>query len=313
MKADMENVKIKFLDTAGNVYEAEPLSFSFIRERYTPYTQCSGIIIGDFDVAWIYSAELYYEDKLLHKGMADRVEKKYKDGRWLISFFSRGYTMLLGQNEPEPGIIKNVALGSLISGNTHIPNVTWQATTENVNYIYVKEKSTIWDAICAYAYKAYHSYPYIRSANAVYASVPDENTLFNYNNETIVSMGEQVSTSGMISKVYMCDTDGAYSYSQENSYTQEYDIIREKYYSLDQQWVATPNDGLQAKLNYSNKARNMVYLIYAGHRFENLMDRANYNLNGINFMLSEYISGVEFYGNKNGIFTKVTVYRDSYS
>lgn len=308
----MENVKVVLKNANGESQQAVPINFRFIRERYTPYTQCTGVFIGNIEISSICTIELYYNGTLLHRGMSDSIVKKYKDGRFIISFLSRGYTLLLGQNEPKPGIRNNLTLGGLISENAHIPNVQWEATTDLVNYIYVKEKSTIWDAICAYSYKAYKNYPYIKNTNTVYASVVQSPKTFNYNSERIITMGESVSTSGLLSKLYMCDTEGEYTYTQDNSIADDYNIVRRKYYPLDKQWLENPEDGLKAKLNYSNRGKNAVYLVYAGHKFENLMDKGNYNLDGINFMLSEHISGVEVTGNKNGVFTKITVYRDSY-
>ena len=261
----------------------------------------------------VCTIELYYNDRLLHRGMADDLSKEFKDGRFFISFLSRGYTMLLGQNEPKPGVITDIALGSLIGINTHIPYVQWQATTQLAGYIYVEEKSTIWDAICAYAYKIYNNHPYIVDSNTVYASLPEVETKMNYNFEVIVSMGETVSTSGIISRVHMKDTNDEYTLTQDNSLSSQYNIVREKYYPFDMQWIHSPEDGLDSKLKFSNKAIKAVHLTYVGHKFENLMDKAVYNYNGNGFMLSEYISGVEFYGNKNGVFTKITVYRDSYA
>lgn len=309
----MEDIKIVFKDINGNEQEYTPIGFKFVRERYTPYTQCTGTFIGDVDVSVVKSILLYYQGRILHRGMADSISKSYKNGRYITGFMSRGYSMLLGQNEPEPGIRSGVNLANLISENTSIPNVTCQAYTDSVNYIYVKEKSTIWDAICAYSYKAYKNYPYIINTNMVYADVPSDPQKFNYNTENIVTLGEGVSTSGMLSTVYMSDTEGAYTYSQSNSATNNYSIVRKKYYPLDRQWLASPEDGLKSKLFYSNRGIYSASLVYEGHKFENLMDTANYSQLKNAFMRAEYICGVEVFGNKNGVFTKITVYRDSYS
>lgn len=309
----MENVKVVFRDTNGDEQEYVPISFRFVRERYTPYTQCTGTFIGDVEVSLVSSIKLYYNDRILHYGMADSIKKNYKNGRYIVSFMSRGYSMLLGQNEPKPGIRSKVNLANLMSENTHIPNVTCQAYTQQVNYIYAKEKSTIWDAICAYSYKAYHSYPYIRNTNVVYASAPSEPQGFNYNTENVVSLGEGVSTSGMLSKLYMSDTEGEYTYTQESSVASDYSIVRTKYYPLDKQWLAAPEDGLKSKLNYSNKGVYSAWLVYPGHNFENLMDKADHSQLKYAFMRAEYICGVEVFGNKNGVFTKISIYRDSYS
>lgn len=309
----MENVRVSFVNTDGTAQDFTPFSFRFNRERYTPYTQCIGSVIGKAEISAISYIELYYDDTLLHRGMADSVEKKYINGRYVTTFLSRSFTMLLGQNEPKPGIITNITLGSLISQNTSIPNVQWQATTESVNYIYVKEKSTIWDAICAYAYKAYENYPYIVNTNSVYVTAPETNKLFNYSNERLVTVGEKLTTSGILSTVLMCDTDGEYSYVQDNASAEAYDIVRKKYYALDRQWLSSPEEGLDFKLAYSNRGIYSKYLKYPGHKFENLMNKANCNINSSPFMKAQYISAVEVRGDRNGVFTTITVYEDDYA
>lgn len=309
----MEDVRVVLRNDYKYFLSIAPISFKFIRERYTPYTQCSGVIIGDIDISQVNTIELYYQGKLLHLGMADSISKIHKNGKYIINFLSRGFTMLLGQNEPKPGIINDISLGSLISMNTHIPNVSWEATPANVNYIYVKEKSTIWDAICAYAYKAYGNYPYISGNNSVMASIPKNSTVFNYNNYKIITVGENVSSSGILSKVHMSDIEGNYSYTKDNDDAKKYNIVRNKYYPFDRQWLSSPTDGLLTRLKYSNRAINSAFIKYEGHYFENLMDKAKFTLEGNVFFNNEYISKVEFYGNKYGVFTQLTVYRDSYS
>lgn len=308
----MENVKIKLINNNDTQTEVEAAGFRFVRERYTPYTQCEGVIIGNYDISLVFCIELYYNNQLLHKGMADSIQRKYQNGRYIITFLSRGYTLLLGQNEPKPGIISDITLGSLIGYNTSIPNVTWEATTKKVGYIFVKEKSTIWDAICAYAYKAYKNYPYIYGVNSVHTSVPESPKRFNYNLQKIVSMGEKLSLSGIISKVYMSNTDGEYEYSAQNNNAQADEIVREKYYPLDKQWYSSPQDGLKSKINYSNRGEYAAWVKYKGHLFENLLDKAVYTTD-CNHMLAEKICAVEVVGNKNGVFTTVSIYRDSYS
>ena len=309
----MEEVRLVFKHGNNFLLSKAPVSFKFTRERYTPYTQCTGVIIGDVEVSEINSIELYYQNKLLHKGMADSITKVYKNGRFIVKFLSRGFTMLLGQNEPKPGIISNSSLASIISMNTQIPNVSWEATTEIINYIYVKEKSTIWDAICAYAYKAYKNYPYISQDNVVNASIPTNATIFNYNSYKIATIGEGVSTSGILSTVFMSDADGEYTHTKDNNFAKSHNIVRKKYYPLDKQWLASPQDGLESKLKYSNRGVNLAFIKYEGHRFENLMDKAKFDYKNKAFLNNEYISRVEVLGNKYGVFTTISVYRDSYA
>lgn len=309
----MDEVRLVFKHNTNFLLSKAPVSFKFTRERYTPYTQLSGVIIGDIDVSKVNNIELYYQNKLLHKGMADNVSKIYRNGRYIITFLSRGFTMLLGQNEPKPGIISNSSLASIIAMNTFIPNVSWENTTSIESYIFVKEKSTIWDAICAYAYKAYKNYPYILNDNTVMASIPTGVTTFDYSSNKIMTCGECASTSSMLSKVFMSDMDGEYSYTQENADASQYNIVRKKYYPLDKQWYASPEDGLDFKLKYSNRAVNLAFVKYKGHRFENLLDKAKFIKGGNTLINNERISKVEVIGNKYGVFTNISVYRDSYA
>ena len=161
--------------------------------------------------------------------------------------------------------------------------------------------------------KAYENYPYIVNTNSVYVTAPETNKLFNYSNERLVTVGEKLTTSGILSTVLMCDTDGEYSYVQDNASAEAYDIVRKKYYALDRQWLSSPEEGLDFKLAYSNRGIYSKYLKYPGHKFENLMNKANCNINSSPFMKAQYISAVEVRGDRNGVFTTITVYEDDYA
>ncbi|MDE6149220.1 MAG: hypothetical protein K2F81_03875 [Ruminococcus sp.] len=308
----MDIATITFSYTDGTNASYIPIDFKFTRERYTPYTTLEGHLLTARDITDINTVYLYINNKLVHCGMADFIQRKNAKGRNLITFTSRGFTLLLGQNEPVPGIISNVNLKGLVSDNVTIPYVQCQEDTKTVNYIYVKEKSTIWDAVCAYAYKAYKTYPFITGTNTVNAASGRGVENHSYFSETITYYGETLSTSGLLSQVYMADSEGKYSYTKKNGHSENRKIVKKKYYPLDRQWYSSPEDGLQSKLNYSNKGYISAELQYKGHKFENIMDRAVYQ-NGTFLINSERISAIEVTGNKRGIFTKVTVYRDSYA
>ncbi|MGN1132840.1 MAG: hypothetical protein ACI4RN_00120 [Oscillospiraceae bacterium] len=305
----MEDIQLKIIYKDGNEDSIKPINFRFVRERYTPFTQLSGNAVFNGDILEIKTIELYWEDNLLHCGMPDNVTKRFSDGRFILSFLSRGYTMLLGQNEPKPGIRNNISLGSLISENTQIPHVSWQGVSDVANYIYVKEKSTIWDAVCAYAYKVFENYPYIKNANSVYVKDADVQH-FSYGTEKILSMGESVNTSSILSKVYMKDVgddESTYSFSKSNTLTDGMDIVRVKYYPLDKQWLSDCEKGMSAKLGYSSRNIKSKFIVYKGFKGENLCDTASYCTADNSFLLSEKISKVELSGSRKGLITKITV------
>lgn len=308
----MTKVRIRFDHGDGTKSYHSLINFKFKRERYTPYTTLEAHLLANITVTDITAVYLYIDGNPVHCGMADMISHKNSKGRNIITVFSRGFSMLLGQNEPIPGIISDTNLSQLVSYNTKIPFVECQQGTDNVNYIYVKEKSTIWDAICAYAYKAYKTYPYITQTNTINVSPVEGSSVHDYSSDVIIHYGDSISTTGMISQIYMADSNGEYSYTLENVKIAGRNIVRKKYYPLDRQWLSSPYDGLQSKLNYSNKGYKTAELQYKGFKYENLMDKAVYQNN--NFLIdSESISAIEVTGNRMGIFTKIVVYRDSYA
>lgn len=303
---------IEFTYPNGRVATFTPLNFKFVRERYTPYTVLSGHFLSTDGIENVKTISLYIDNTLVHVGMPDFIERKYAKSRSIVSLLSRSYSMLLGQNEPEPGIISNVDLAGLIFNNTSLPNVNCQAQTQILNYVYVKEKSTIWDAVCAYSNKAYGKYPFIYNTNTVRVTPLSNIVTHTYQSDEVLHYGEKLSTSGLYSQVYMADSNDQYSYSQTNSAALSRNIVRRKYYPLDNQWYHDPNAGLLAKLKYSNKGYIAREFRYKGHKFENLQDKASFSSNGFSIN-NELIAGVEVVGNSRGIFTKITVYRDSYA
>lgn len=306
----MDTASITFSYTDGTNASYTPIDFKFTKERYTPYTTLEGHLLTARDITDINTVYLYINNKLVHCGMADFIQRRNAGGRNIITVLSRGFTLLLGQNEPVPGIISNADLQKIVSDNVNIPYVKCQENTKTVNYVFVKEKSTIWDAVCAYTYKAYKTYPFITGTNTVNAAVGSNVGIHSYFSDTITYYGEKLSTSGLISQVYMADSEGKYTYMKQNAHSQKRKIVKKKYYPLDRQWYSNPEDGLQAKLDYSNKGYISAELQYRGHQFENLMDRAIYQ-NGTFTINSERISLVEVTGSGRGIFTKIAVYRDN--
>lgn len=308
----MDSATITFKYTDGTTSSYAPMDFKFSRERYTPYTTLEGHLLSAERITEINTVYLYINNQLVHCGMADFIQQKNSKGRNLITFISRGFSLLLGQNEPVPGILSDIDLSGLVFINTSIPYVTCQGNTKKLNYVYVKEKSTIWDAICTYTYKAYQTYPYICDTNNVRVTQAEDIVTHSYSSDTVTYYGAKLSTSGLFSHVFMADQDGEYNFTQVNEAAIRRNIIKKKYYPMDNQWYADPDGGLLSKLNYSNKGFISVELQYTGHKFENLMDKASF-VKGDFIINSERISAVEVTGNARGIFTKITVYRDSYA
>ncbi len=248
-------------------------SFYFKKDRYNNYTDASGRFVGDYDLDGASVVYCYVNGRNVHCGMIDQLEKKFENGCWNNYFKSRGFTALLGQNEPVPGMNYSMTLDKLGKINTSIPNVSYQSGTSTVNYIYVKEHSTIWDAITAYSMKAYSRQPFISGTNTVKV-YPSSTTLRNYDGQKIVNAGTFADRRTMLSTVYMADADGSYSNTLSNQPAIDMKIIREKYYSLDKQWLSSPESGLNLKLMISNRRYSGSFFTYVGYLGEELYDLA---------------------------------------
>ena len=280
----------------------------FEKDRYIPFTSVSGSFLSDGDFISFYEITCCVNGKTIHKGPLDRLERKRTGGRWKYKFSSKGYTAMLGQNEPVPRMNYNVNLASLAEMNKTIPNVVYQGGTLTVNYVYVKEKSTIWDAITAYGYKAYSIFPYIYQTNTVRVTPVSEKQI-SYNDAPIVSCGKLTDRRKLISEAYMADADGNYTHSYKNASASSVNIVRTKYYALDRQWLSSPVTGLTAKVKYSQRAGNQVFLTYIGFNGEELYDKASLT-SGVCAFGTYSIGRVEINIREMRILTTVTCYPD---
>lgn len=262
----------------------------FSKDRYRCYTYAWGRVITDADVSDASEIACYVNDTLIHLGMADEIERVYENGRWTVTFKSRGFSALLSQNEPVPNMNYGVNLETLGKLNTALPNVTYEASTKSVNYIYVKEKSTIWDAITAYAVKAYGNQPYITEQNKVTATIRSGADI-SYSGVRVLRMGEGCDRRTMLSEVYMADADGKYSYSKTDSSAAAAEIVRRKYYPLDRQWLSSPATGLQLKLDIAKRRAKYKFFTYVGYKGEEILDNAKTSFT--NFDASGKIGGIE--------------------
>lgn len=310
----MNKCYIKIIYISGSpLVLTDCINFTYQKELYTPFSLATGtFLLKGYPVtpeaSNIKGVELYINDALVHFGMPDDVSFKHSGGIGFFTFLSRSHTMLLAQNEPEPGINSKVNLSSVISKNITSPYITCEQNTPAVNYIYVKEKSTIWDAIHAYALKEYGSVPYIRSYNKVMVT-SSGNPKINYSDVKKISYQSCKNTSLILSDVYMADLDGSYKNHAANSAASAVNIQRKKYYPLDRQWLSDPSTGLYGRLDMSQKKFNQQGFTYIGFLGEELMDK----ITGLGLsMNNQRINSITVRGNKKGIFTEILCYNDEY-
>lgn len=303
-----DNCYFVLSDEASSFHCSDITDFYFKKERYTPYTYASGKFISAQPLENAYEVTCHINGKRIHQGLIDTLEKKFQNGRWIVSFRSRGYSVLLTQNEPVPNMNYNVNLTALSKINKTIPNVIYQASTNTVNYIYVKEKSTMWDAICAYGMKAYKILPYISSTNTVRV-IPQTLNTHDFRSDKIIAYGMKGDSRSVLSDVYMANADGAYTYSKINTAADGKNIVRTRYYALDKQWLSSPDVGLTMKLNQSNRGYSQKFISYIGYYNQDIYDRAVFQNDDIKIM-GEAIDEIQVTAKNNRIITTLSFYFD---
>ena len=136
---EMPEIKCELCRASGaaSLYFSRTAGFSFVKERYTPYTLLSGIFIGRCVPAEVTAVKLYIGSKIIHHGTADSVVCEYSHGVWRIRLRSLGFSMLLGQNMAEPGIISQPDLSAVIGKAAGAYAVSCQGSAKKVNYVYI--------------------------------------------------------------------------------------------------------------------------------------------------------------------------------
>lgn len=281
---------LRFVLSGGStVLVSKAVKLRYSKDIYTMGTLLSGSAVWSGDASQIVGIRLDLGGKRVHEGYASYVRSEYRSGRQTVNFESQGWSVMLGQNEPVPGMNFNVDLAAVGALNVQIPNVTFESGTAVVNYIYVKEHSTIWDALTAYGMKAYGRLPYIYGANEVRVRAAS-GTARTYDPARIVSEAVICDRRGMHSKVYMADADGQYNYSASDAAATADGIVREKYYALDRQWLSSPTTGLEMRLKLARRRSRMKALVKLGYDGEDLFD--SYRITG-SAEAARLIGGIE--------------------
>lgn len=287
------------------------LGFVFEKALYVPYTRFVGSFyedgLPDISALDVVGVRVRLGVNEIHSGLADEVKiERYGRGH-RVRVTSRGYTLLLAQNEPYPRINTNVTLKTLCQTNLTSPYITYEDPTPVVGNIYVNEGSTVWEAAVAYCIKARGYYPFIRGKNMVRMTAGTRNTI-DYLGVKKLSVVSSLDSRYLLSDVYMKELGDTYPYEAHDASAARMNIVRTRYYPLDMQWLYDPQVGLQHKLDYSNKGVRKVGMTYMGWLGEDLMDKAS----GESTLTGKNINYVKVVGGRKGITTTVMCYNDRY-
>lgn len=247
--------------------------FRYVKELYTPYVyfECkflsSSAEIEDFSRVefWIYG-------KVMHRGLVDSIDIRSSSGRYEVYVKSKGFTSLLCQNQPAPGMMTNVDLNGVITTFPNIPYITCESS-DTENYIYIKDGSTVWDAVCNLAFKQTGSYPYIEGTNNVRIKMRSPVRHFYIDSRSVLAKGVRHDLTKVISHIHMQDIEGNYDvYSKENQAATARNIVRHKQIPLDRQFLSDPYSALDHRLNFSMRGIVCDYIRYVGYNYEDLFD-----------------------------------------
>ncbi|MBP3270689.1 MAG: hypothetical protein J6M17_00495 [Ruminococcus sp.] len=279
------------------------------KERYTPYSSLTAEFVGVCDAYDIAEVSLYIGSRLVHRGTADVIESRNDGGSYRIKVRSYGYTKQLGQNFSEEGIISQPDLDDVMK-RCGVPFAECQQGTDRVNYVYINDKTTAWEAICVYAMKAYRTSPFIRGDNVVCCTA-DTSVSRGYTGAHTVMTAKGQKLTGIYSDVYVAGLSGSYDYHAQSSTAQSHRITRRKYYPYDREWVYDLNDEAAFYLNYSERGTKYSAFRVQGYRGEDLLDKATISAGGLSLDEAE-IDAVIITASGKGIFTEIRCYEDAY-
>ncbi len=286
--------------------------FTIDKERYTPYTTFKGSFIVKNNYEEVISINFLINGTAVHYGSIDMARMTYYAGNYRLDIASRSYTLALGLNQPIPQINSSVTLSNLLSRNVSLKNVTYETGTKSINYIYVLENSTLWDAVVAYSLKAYGKYPYIYKTNEIRINAPSSVRTRNYRKVDVVEIYSGSTLSNLISHIHMKDTEDNYeTYNLTDSYATSRDIIRHKQIPLDMQWLADTDMALQSRIDFAKrgtKYKGIKSLEYSG---EELFDKFTYT-DFNNVSKTGTIHKLNITGRNNNIYTTMFEYTDAY-
>ncbi|MBR1740210.1 MAG: hypothetical protein IJ737_07945 [Ruminococcus sp.] len=307
------------IDSSGteeSVYLDGCESFYFEKDVYLPYTKAAGSFhtVGScgFKAEQVRRIYLYINDEVRHIGLPDRVTIESAGSCWRFIFSSRGFTLLLVQNEPYPEVNANVTLKTLLAKNISHSRISCEEDTPQVNYIYVKERSTVWEAVMAYAVKALGTQPYIRGTGTVSVTAGAAETV-SYSGAVLTGSGSEYGTTAILSDVYMADLSGDYTTYAESVEAKALGIIRKKYYPIDYQWLQDEQAGLEYKLDVSAKAMRCEWFSYEGNLGEDLNDKISGCTANGGSMNGKRISAIRISGDSKGLRTRVKSYEDGFN
>ncbi|MDE6835227.1 MAG: hypothetical protein K2J39_13420 [Ruminococcus sp.] len=301
------NLILKNTDNSEMVYD-NILSFSFHKDSYQSYTSLGAKFSGNLSAPENVSEIIFrINDKTIHHGLADNISVEFSGGNSIISVTSRSFTSLLIQNQLESGLKTNISISSLMNNYYNLPYITHEDSTET-SYIYVKSNSNMWDGIVNLSYKIHGTYPYICDTNCIRMTPVENPSIFEYDDDNIISRGISTITRKLTSNFHMSDLNGNFGeFELSDNDIVSHNIVRHRFFELDRQFLYNPQQALEYRSAYSSRGRKKFFCTYSGYNGEDLSDIITFGN-----IENKRINSVTITGNSSGIITETAVYNDKF-
>ena len=301
------NIALICTDLAGSsITLTECVRFSLVCERYVPDARLDITLRADALDALPVDTVLQIGGQHAFRGWVLSAQRFRENGIPLLRLHARGYPALLLRNQLTPGMHYHVTLQSLLEAYP-LPHITYQNVPEEINYVYVKEHTALWDAVIAYNYKRSRGFPFVRMDGMVCVRTPDGQKTVSPDPTRIRSVRRGCDHSGIISRIEMADVDGtAGAFALDNPEALRRGIVAVRQIPFDSQFLHDPADSLRLRIACGNRRIISRAVRYDGWCGEDLCDR--FSAGGV----AGEIGRVFISGSAKGITTEDTLYFDDF-
>ena len=286
------------------------VSFRYIKEFYTPYSQLSAVFLPEGEVGEILMAELYVNGFFIHRGLVDSAEVRTSPGEKRLVLASRGFSSLLAQNQVTPGTYPGMTLNTLMDTLAYLPHISHEDVPAPVDFLYVGYGTSLWEGIAALCLKQLDTRPYVAHTNTVRFTVPSarKSIALSQASDRILSYGWEYDTSRLVSGYHMMDALGSYNtFNRSESAVTERGILRRRHVPFDEQWAPDAQRGLGHRLGFDLRGFRGFSVRYLGYRGEDLCDLFSFEQGAFHA-----VSRLEVRGGTGGVSTRLTAYFDRY-
>jgi hypothetical protein len=177
-----------------------------------------------------------------------------------------------------------------------------------MNYIYIREGSSTWDAIANFNFRLNGGYPYIEGTNKVRVT-PRTPVNHTFEEDDAIKYGILYDYTKIVSHYHMKDIEDTYdSYNKGSAFAIARGLTRHKQIPLDMQYLNDPDSGLLFKLNFSQRGCRCVYVQHNGYGNEEINDTLTFGS-----VVNGNIKKIVLTGENNSVKTLLGVYDDAFN